>query len=148
MFFKIGVLKNFLMFTRKQLCWRYFPMNTEKVLRADFLWLSLKRGTGNGERGTGNEVNHFPWNFAQWTIWRWWIHWWQYSFLRFLTPANVGTCHLSGHSFGQRTADVSFWWNFVLYTKWGWWIQSRQLFFVSLDACQIWHLSILAPVIF
>ena len=35
-------------------------MNTEKVLRADFLWLSLKRGTGNGERGTGNEVNHFP----------------------------------------------------------------------------------------
>ena len=37
------------MFTRKQLCWTYFLMNTEKVLRADFLWLSLKRGTGNGE---------------------------------------------------------------------------------------------------
>ena len=25
---------------------------------------SLKRGTGNGEWGTGNEVNNFPQNFA------------------------------------------------------------------------------------
>ena len=29
------------------------------------------------------------------------------SFLWFLTPVNVGTCHLLGHSFGQRTANGS-----------------------------------------
>ena len=29
------------------------------------------------------------------------------SFLWSLTPVNVGTCHLWGHSFGQRTANAS-----------------------------------------
>ena len=29
------------------------------------------------------------------------------SFLWFLTPVNVGTCHFSGHSFGRRAANAS-----------------------------------------
>ena len=29
------------------------------------------------------------------------------SFLCSLTPVSVGTCHLLGHSFGRRTANVS-----------------------------------------
>ena len=46
MFFKIGVLKNFAMFTGKHLCWslflikmqafRCFPVNIAKLLRAAF----------------------------------------------------------------------------------------------------------------
>ena len=46
------------------------------------------------------------------------------SFLWFLTPVNVGTCHLSGHSFGQRTANASIFDEiFVLCTNWRRWIQ-------------------------
>ena len=29
------------------------------------------------------------------------------SFLSFLTPVNVGTCHLFGHNFGRRIANAS-----------------------------------------
>ena len=48
MFFKIGVLKNFIIFTGKHLCWSLFliklqafncfPVNNAKILKAAFLW--------------------------------------------------------------------------------------------------------------
>ena len=66
--------------------------------------LSLKRGTGNGEWGTRLTIFHKI------------LHSEQFegaefiddnSFLWFLTPVNVGTCHLLGHSFGRRTANAS-----------------------------------------
>ena len=41
MFFKIGVLKKFAIFTGKHLCWRlqqwYFPVNIVKFLRTVFV---------------------------------------------------------------------------------------------------------------
>ena len=64
---------------------------------------------GNGERGAGNEVNHY-----QKILYSEQFEAVEFiddnSFLRFLTmliPVNVGTCHLLGHSFGGRTANGS-----------------------------------------
>ena len=64
------------------------------------------------------------------------------SFLWFMTTANVGSCHLSGHSFGRRTANAS-----IL-------IKLRSLHkvrvvnsTVTIFFCNFWRLSILTPVI-
>ena len=94
--------------------WQWFKGFGYKRFYIYFKWLSLKRGTGNEkwgtetgneERGTRNEVNHLPRN----------LHSEQFegaefidgnSFLWFLTPVNVGTCHFSGHSFGRRVTNA------------------------------------------
>ena len=57
MFFKIGVLKKFAMFTGKHLCWslfliklqafRCFPVNITKLLRAGFYRTPPVAATGN-----------------------------------------------------------------------------------------------------
>ena len=39
------------------------------------------------------------------------------SFQRFLTSTSVGTCHLSGHSFGRRTANASILMKFLTLHK-------------------------------
>ena len=45
-----------------------------------------------------------------------------------LTPVNIGTCHLSGHSFEKRLQELQFWWNLKLYINRRPWIQWRQIF--------------------
>ena len=66
--------------------------------------LSLKSGTRNGEWGMRLTIFHEI------------LHSEQFegtefidddSFVWFLTPANGGRCHLSGHSFGRRAANAS-----------------------------------------
>ena len=63
------------------------------------------------------------------------------SFLWFLTPANVGTYHLSGHSFGQRMANTSILMKLCILRK------SRVVnLMVTIVFCNFWRLSILTPV--
>ena len=63
------------------------------------------------------------------------------SFLWFLTPVNVGTCHLLGHSFGQRTANASILMKFRTLHK------SRVLnSIVKIVFCDSWRLSNLTSV--
>ena len=63
------------------------------------------------------------------------------SFLWFLTPVNVGTCHLLGHSFGQRTANASILMKFRTLHK------SRVLnSIVKIVFCDSWRLSNLISV--
>ena len=63
------------------------------------------------------------------------------SFLWFLTPVNVGTCHLLGHSFGRRTANASILMKFCTLHK------SRAVnSMVTIGFCNFWRLSILPPV--
>ena len=63
------------------------------------------------------------------------------SFLWFLTPTNVGTCHLLGHSFGRRTANASILMKFHTLHK------SRAVnSMVTTFFCNFWRLSILTPV--
>ena len=62
-------------------------------------------------------------------------------FLWFLTPANVGTCHLSGRSSGRRTANASILIKFHALHK------SRAVnSMVAIVFCNFWCLSILIPV--
>ena len=62
-------------------------------------------------------------------------------FLWFLTPANVGTCHLSGRSSGRRTANASILMKFCTLHK------SRAVnSMVTIGFCNFWRLSILTPV--
>ena len=67
------------------------------------------------------------------------------SYLRFLTPDNVGTCHLLGHSFGRRTANASI---LMMCSAQ---IEGSMVTIVFCSfltpACQFWHLSILTPLI-
>ena len=63
------------------------------------------------------------------------------SFLWFLTPVNVGTCHLLGHSFRRRMANASNLMKFWTLHK------SRAVnSMVTIVSCNFWRLSILAPV--
>ena len=49
MFFKIGVLKNFVIFTGKDLCWSLFFINLQnKVLIQNKLLIKLKRDSNTG----------------------------------------------------------------------------------------------------
>ena len=76
--------------------------------------LSLKRGTRNGERGMRLTIFHEI------------LHSEQFegtefidddSFVWFLTPANGGRCHLSGHSFGRRAVNASILMKFCTLNK-------------------------------
>ena len=63
------------------------------------------------------------------------------SFLWFLAPANVGTYHLSGHSFGRRMANTSILMKLCILRK------SRVVnLMVTIVFCNFWRLSILTPV--
>ena len=63
------------------------------------------------------------------------------SFLWFLTPANVSTCHLSGNSFVRRTTNAS------ILMKYGTLHKSRAVSsMVALGFCNLWRLSMLTPV--
>ena len=63
------------------------------------------------------------------------------SFVWFLTPANGGTCHLSGHSFRQRVANASILMKFCTLHKCRAVNSMVKKFFYK-----FWHLSILASV--
>ena len=63
------------------------------------------------------------------------------NFLWFLTPANVGMCHLSGHSFGWKAVNASILMKFCTLHK------SRVVnSMVTIAFCNFWRLSILTPV--
>ena len=70
------------------------------------------------------------------------------SCLSNLTPVNIGTCHLLGHSFEQKLQEFQFWCNLKLFINQRPWIQWWQIFFVIFDACQYWCLSMMTPVSF
>ena len=59
-----------------------------------------------------------------------------------MTPANVGTCHLSGHSFGRRTANASILMKFHSLHK----VKVVNVIVTTLF-CDSRRLSILVPVI-
>ena len=63
------------------------------------------------------------------------------SFLWFLTPANVGTCHLSGRSSGRRTANASILMKFCTLRK-----SIAVNSMVTIGFRNFWCLSILIPV--
>ena len=75
--------------------------------------LSLKRGTRNGERGMRLTIFHEILHSEQFID--------EFidddSFVWFLTPANGGRCHLSGHSFGRRAANASILMKFCTLNK-------------------------------
>ena len=60
--------------------------------------------TGNGERGMKLTIYHEILHSEQFEGTEF-ID--DNSFLWFLTPANIGTCPLSGHSFRRRTTNAS-----------------------------------------
>ena len=71
------------------------------------------------------------------------------SFLWFLTPVSVGTCHLTGHSFRRRTVNTSILMKVCIFQK------SKALsslvtivfcsFWRSFDTCQFWHRKFIEP---
>ena len=63
------------------------------------------------------------------------------NFLWFLTPVNVGTCHLLGHSFGRRTANASILMKFRILHK-----SRLGNSKVAIVFCDSWRLSDLRPV--
>ena len=66
--------------------------------------------------------------------------------LSILTPVDIGTCHLLGHSFGPKTANLSILIKFCTLRK-PWVVNSMvKIFFlcfltpVNIDNCQYWYL--------
>ena len=73
------------------------------------------------------------------------------SFLWFLTPSSAGTCHLSGHSFGRKSANDSILMKFRNSTQSeGGEFNSDNSFLgfstpVNFYTCQYWHMSSFRP---
>ena len=93
---------------------------------------------GNGERGMRSTIFHKIFQSEQFESAEF-ID--DNSFLWFLTPVHVGTCHLLGQYFGWRTTNASILMKFRTLHK------SRAVnSMVAIVFCNFWRLSILTPV--